>query len=131
MLHLIALAAAALSSASAIQAAPAPALATTALTEVRWVATPNGQDIANVYPPTAVQAGKSGAVLLECRVATQGGLEACNVQIEDPVGLEFGMAALELAPLFKMSGTAPDGSATAGRTIRIPIMFSIVSTGDR
>jgi len=129
MLHLIALAAAALSSASAIHTAPAPA--NTALTEVSWVATPTGQDIANVYPPTAVQAGKSGAVLLECKVATEGALEACNVQIEDPVGLEFGMAALELAPLFKMAANAPDGSAVAGRTIRIPIMFSIVSTGDQ
>lgn len=126
MLHLIALAAAAVSSASAITAAPAPDL-----TDVTWVATPNGQDIANVYPPTAVQAGKSGAVLLECRVATQGGLEGCAVQIEDPVGLEFGLAALELAPLFRMSANAPDGSAVAGRIIRIPIMFSIVTSGDR
>lgn len=129
MLHLIALAAAAISSVSAIQAPSVQSNA--ALTEVRWVATPTGQDIANVYPPTAVQAGKSGAVLLECKVATGGALEACNVQIEDPVGLEFGMAALELAPLFKMAANAPDGSAVAGRTIRIPIMFSIVSTGDR
>lgn len=125
MLHLIALAAAAISSASAIKTVPAPDL-----TEVTWVDTPTGQDIANVYPPTAVQAGKSGAVLLECRVATQGALEGCAVQIEDPVGLEFGLAALELAPLFKMSANAPDGSAVAGRTIRIPIMFSIVSRGD-
>lgn len=121
MLHLIALASAAISSAAVVSAAPAPELR-----EVTWVATPTGQDIANVYPPTAVQAGKSGAVLLECKVATQGSLEKCAVQIEDPVGLEFGMAALELAPLFKMSANAPDGSATAGRTIRIPIMFSIV-----
>jgi periplasmic protein TonB len=125
MLHLIVLAAAALSSASAISTAPAPDL-----TVVNWVATPNGQDIANVYPPTAVQAGKGGAVLLQCQVAREGSLEACIVQIEDPVGLEFGMAALELAPLFKMAATAPDGSAVAGRTIRIPIMFSIVSRGD-
>ena len=121
MLYLIALASAAISSAAVVSAAPAPELR-----EVTWVATPTGQDIANVYPPTAVQAGKSGAVLLECKVATQGSLEKCAVQIEDPVGLEFGMAALELAPLFKMSASAPDGSATAGRTIRIPIMFSIV-----
>ncbi len=125
MLHLIALAAAAISSASAITAAPAPDLR-----EVTWVATPTGQDIANVYPPTAVQAGKGGAVLLECKVAKEGSLNACHVQIEDPVGLEFGVAALELAPLFKMTATAPDGSAVAGRTIRIPIMFSIVTTGD-
>jgi hypothetical protein len=51
------------------------------------------------------------------------------VQIEDPVGLEFGEAALELAPLFKMTTVAPDGSATPGRTIRIPILFQIVSAG--
>jgi TonB family protein len=125
MLHLIALATAALSSAAAIQAAPSPELR-----EVNWVATPTGQDIANVYPPTAVEAGKGGAVLLECKVAKAGSLEACRVQIEDPVGLEFGMAALELAPLFKMAETAPDGSAVAGRTIRIPILFQIVTTGD-
>jgi len=125
MLHLIALAAAAVSSTGAIQAASPPAL-----TEVQWVATPTGQDIAAVYPPTAVQAGKGGAVLLVCRVAVQGSLTACLVQIEDPVGLEFGAAALELAPLFRMAPTAPDGTAVAGRTVRIPIMFQIVTTGD-
>ena len=122
MLQLIALGAAALASMALIDKPSAPPL-----TAVTWVATPTGQDIANVYPPTAVLAGKSGAVLLECRVAPAGELEACDVQIEDPVGLEFGMAALELAPLFKMSVQAPDGRAVAGRTIRIPIMFSIVS----
>ena len=125
MLQWIAVAAAAVSSAAAIRTAPAPDLL-----EVNWVATPTGQDIANVYPPTAVQAGKGGAVLLECKVARQGSLETCRVQIEDPVGLEFGLAALELAPLFRMAQTAPDGSTVAGRTVRIPIMFSIVSSGD-
>lgn len=119
------MAAAAVSSAATIQAAPTPDLL-----EVNWVATPSGQDIANVYPPGAVETGKGGAVLLQCRVASAGELEACRVQIEDPVGLEFGLAALELAPLFKMAATAPDGSAVAGRTIRIPILFSIVSNGD-
>jgi protein TonB len=126
MLHLIALAAAAVSSAGAIQTASAPQ----PLTQVEWIATPNGQDIASVYPPSAVAAGKSGAVLLECQVAAKGSLDACKVRIEDPVGLEFGLAALQLAPLFKMAATAPDGSAVAGRTIRIPIMFQIVSSGD-
>ena len=125
MLHLIALAAAAISSSAAIKTAPGPDLL-----EVNWVATPTGQDIANVYPPTAVEAGKGGAVLLVCQVAKAGSLEACAVQIEDPVGLEFGAAALELAPLFRMSETAPDGAPVAGRTVRIPIMFSIVSNGD-
>ena len=125
MLQWIAMAAAAVSSAAAIKTGPAPDLL-----EVNWVATPTGQDIANVYPPTAVQAGKGGAVLLECKVAQKGSLETCRVQIEDPVGLEFGVAALELAPLFKMAETAPDGSKVAGRTVRIPIMFSIVTTGD-
>ena len=125
MLHLIALAAAVVSSASTI-----PASSHAPLRQVEWVATPTGQDIANVYPSTAVAAGKSGAVLLDCKVAVEGSLEKCQVEIEDPVGLEFGLAALELAPLFKMTAEAPDGSATAGRTIRIPIMFTIVSTGD-
>lgn len=124
MLHLIALAAAAVTSAATIHVQPAP------LSQVRWVATPTGQDIAAVYPPNAVSAGKSGAVLLQCRVAPEGLLTACNVEVEDPVGLEFGFAALELAPLFRMAALAPDGTAVAGRTIRIPIMFQIMTTGD-
>jgi TonB family protein len=125
MLHLIAFAAAALTSSAPMTAAPDPVL-----TQVQWVATPTGKDIAEVFPPDAVKAGKSGAVLLDCRVAVQGGLEGCAVEIEDPVGLEFGAAALELAPLFRMAATAPDGSAVAGRRIRIPIMFQLVTNGD-
>jgi protein TonB len=125
MPHLLALAAAALALGPVGKAPDA-----SPLTEVHWVAAPSGADIAAVYPPTAVAAGKGGAVLLECRVAGEGSLSACQVQIEDPVGLEFGMAALELAPLFKMTAVAPDGTATAGRTIRIPILFQIVSNGD-
>lgn len=123
MLHLIALAAAAIASVGASPQEPA-------LTQVEWVATPSGQDIAQVYPPDAVKAGKGGAVLLDCHVAAAGGLERCQVEIEDPVGLEFGAAALELAPLFRMAALAPDGSAVAGRRIRIPIMFQLVTTGD-
>lgn len=125
MLHLIALAAAAVASSGAVSAAPDPVL-----TQVEWVATPSGRDIAEVFPPDAVKAGKSGAVLLDCRVAAKGALEGCAVEIEDPVGLEFGAAALELAPLFRMAATAPDGSAVAGRRIRIPILFSLVTNGD-
>ena len=125
MLHLIALAAAAIASAGASAAAPEPTL-----TQVEWVATPTGQDIADVYPADAARAGKGGAVLLDCRVAAAGALEKCQVEIEDPVGLEFGAAALELAPLFRMATLAPDGTAVAGRRIRIPIMFQLVTNGD-
>jgi len=129
MLHLITLAVAAISAGGA--ATPAVATAPLApLTQVHWLATPTGQDIADVYPPDAVTNGKGGAVLLECKVAATGSLEKCRVEIEDPVGLEFGQAAMELAPLFKMAPTAPDGSAVTGRTVRIPVMFSIVVSGD-
>ncbi len=126
MLQLIALAAAAISSVASVTAAPA---APSPLIQVTWVATPSGADIAAVYPSSAVAAGKGGAVLLECRVDTQGALDACKVQIEDPVGMEFGIAAMQLASRFKMAQTAPDGSSVVGRTVRIPIMFQI-STGD-
>lgn len=123
MLHLIALAAAVVSSTASLHAGPPP------LTQVTWIATPTGQDIAAVYPPSAVASGKGGAVLLECRVDKQGLLDACKVQIEDPVGMEFGIAAMQLASRFKVALTAPDGSPVAGRSLRIPIMFQI-SSGD-
>lgn len=125
MPHLIVLAAAAMAL-SGTGPAPPPV----SLTQVQWVATPNGQDIADVFPPDAVKAGKSGAVLLDCQVAREGSLEACTVEIEDPVGMEFGAAAMALAPLFKMAVVCQDGTAAAGRHVRIPIMFSLVTNGD-
>ncbi|MBX3483164.1 hypothetical protein [Phenylobacterium sp.] len=39
-------------------------------------------------------------------------------------------AALELAPLFRMAARAPDGSAVAGRCIRTPILFQLVTNED-
>lgn len=126
MLHVIALAAAAVVSSSGTIKPAQPSM----LTQVEWIATPTGEDIAAVYPPSAVEAGKGGAVLLTCTVSARGSLEACSVEIEDPVGLEFGAAALALAPLFKMTETAPDGSAVAGRLVRLPVMFQLVSQGD-
>ena len=125
MSHLIALAAAALSIAGTT-----PASTPVSLAQVEWVATPSGQDIAEVFPPDAVTAGKSGAVLLDCQVAREGSLEACAVEIEDPVGLEFGAAAMALAPLFKMAVLCQDGTSAPGRRVRIPIMFQLVTSGD-
>ena len=130
MMHLIMLAVAAFS-AGGLAAVPAAPVSTMApLTQVHWLITPTGQDIADVYPPEAVTNGKGGAVLLECKVAANGALEKCRVEIEDPVGLEFGQAAMELAPLFMMDLVAPDGSPVIGRTVRIPVMFQIVLRGD-
>ena len=107
MLHLIAMAAAAITAATpasvqAIKAAPAP------LREVTWVDTPTGQDIANVYPPSAVQAGKGGAVLLQCQVAEEGSLEACQVQIEDPVGTPRRVGRDELSAFWDETHGLPD-----------------------
>lgn len=129
MPHLIALAAAALSIAGS---APAPTAVSTpvSLAQVQWVATPNGMDIAQVFPPEAVKSGKSGAVLLDCEVAREGSLQGCAVEIEDPVGLEFGAAAMALAPLFKMAVLCQDGTSAPGRRVRIPIMFQLVTSGD-
>lgn len=100
-----------------------------ALTEVEWVATPTGLDIARAFPPDAVAGGRGGAVLLDCEVDALGRLAACAVEVEEPVGLSFGLAAMELAPLFRMATLTPSGEPVAGRTIRIPILFQL-STGD-
>lgn len=125
MSHFMILAAAALAFGGASTPPPAPML-----TQVVWVAAPTGEDVAEVYPADAVMTGKSGAVLLDCRVAVEGTLEACAVEIEDPVGLEFGAAAMALAPLFKMATLTRDGAPVAGGRVRVPIMFQMVTDGD-
>jgi TonB family protein len=88
----------------------------------QWVAMPTGADFARYYPARAVDVKRPGDVTLICNVATDGAL-ACNVGIENPVGWEFGEAALLLSRSFRMAPQTADGTPTAGATIRTTIRF--------
>jgi TonB family protein len=90
-----------------------------------WVNRPTASDMERFYPTFAAASFMSGKVVLQCSVAEAGSVQDCRVVAEAPMGLEFGLAAMRLAPLFKMRPRTIDGVAVSGGTVRIPITFSI------
>ena len=89
-----------------------------------WQRKPGGDDLARYYPEAAMRQELGGRATISCAVTEAGDVERCVVVSEDPEGLEFGAAALKLAPLFKMRPKSLDGIPVEG-TVRIPIVFRV------
>jgi TonB family protein len=79
-------------------------------------------DATAVWPREAYGVGKGGRVTLSCRVDTHGLAESCTVVAEQPQGLGFGRAALEMRPTFKVK---PPAAAT---TMVINVAFRAPNT---
>ena len=94
-----------------------------------WVRKPSSGALAGVFPSAAVKAAKDGRATIGCRVTIEGFLEACQVQSEDPPGLGFGQAALQLAPQFRMSPKIRGGKAVPGGKVSVPIIWAGLASG--
>ena len=100
-----------------------PGLGAERIDRPHWVRRPDGDDVARVYPNPAYRSGVGGHVVMVCKVTADGSLTDCKVRSEQPVDFAFGVAAMNLAPKFKMSPTTADGKSVAGATVVIPITF--------
>lgn len=87
------------------------------------VSEPTAADIARVYPPGARRAGRDGAVKLTCQVQADGAMASCKVAAEEPTGLGFADAALQLRPLLKLAPQSTTGVSVAGAAIDFPVVF--------
>ncbi len=88
-----------------------------------WLKKPTGEDLAWAYPERASRMGVGGRARMECQVAVDGRLAKCRVTEESPQGMEFGKAALALAPQFQM--TPPPPGRTEPGEVTIPIIFTV------
>jgi TonB family protein len=92
------------------------------LTGVRWLHRPTQRDFDNAFPRRAAYAGARGHVTLDCTATGSGALD-CSVAQEDPRGMGFGRAALDLSRKFRLEPMTPDGRSVAGGHVELPIEF--------
>jgi TonB family protein len=90
-----------------------------------WLRKPNGDDVAKFYPEAAMDAGKEGMAVIDCRVRTDGTLRACRVKKQSPAKYGFGAAALKMSAEFRMKPQSRDGHPTSGGKVSIPIKFML------
>lgn len=98
--------------------------ATPRLTNFVWLQRPTVDDVSRSYPALAMQASRSGLVVLDCRVEA-GGLLSCAVASESPEGWGFGAAAYALSRQFRIAPQTRDGVATEGGRVVLPIRFQL------
>jgi hypothetical protein len=76
-----------------------------------------------IWPTHAFTRGANGRVTLTCLIDVHGLAERCRVAYEQPQGMGFGAAALELQPTLKIPpAKAPDGQPVA-RQMNIALNF--------
>ena len=117
----LAAAAVAFAAGSPLAAEPAPQV----VTQPVWVQQPSMRDLMTVYPRYALDTARTGLVVIDCRVATDGALDACAVEPGSRAKYGFGEAGLKLASRFRMDVKDAAGRPTAGAAVRIPIQFKI------
>ncbi len=88
----------------------------------RWVHTPTPQQSMQYYPAKAAAAGvDQGKAGLECQVNTAGMLTNCEVVAEEPKGLDFGAAALNVSKLMGVGPWTSDGQPVEGAYIDLAV----------
>jgi len=92
------------------------------ITQPQWTQGPDPSKLQALYPPKAAEAGvRSGRGVVECAVAHSGALTACSVVREEPQGLGFGEAAVQIASVMAMNPWTEDGRPVDGARIRLPV----------
>lgn len=87
------------------------------VTGPRWIARPEGVELARYYPERAQELGIGGSATVECAVSAAGSL-SCDVTAEEPIGYGFGEAALRVARTFRVAPAMVDGVPSDGGRIR-------------
>ncbi|CAN5634648.1 hypothetical protein BH10PSE5_BH10PSE5_10470 [soil metagenome] len=105
-------------------AAAAVAGTPTLITLPLWKTTPSLIDFMRAYPEKPRLARIGGRAVVQCGVKSDGGLEACALVSEEPIGLGFGDAALKLAGAMVLHPQTRAGVDVAGGVIQVPIRFA-------
>jgi hypothetical protein len=88
-----------------------------------WMKKPTAGDLAGVFPKAAAKKRVDGKAIIKCQLDVQGFLQKCMVMSEEPAGLGFGEAALQLSPQFRMTPKIRGGKPVPSDDLVIPIAW--------
>ena len=86
---------------------------------------PSATDVALAYPASALRDGVNGTATVACVIALNGLLDDCNIVAENPLGQEFGAAALSIMRHFRYAPTSESGERSAGMHKRLVVRFTV------
>ena len=89
-----------------------------------WATLPSVTDFQASFPKTE-NGVNHVRVVLGCTVEAGGALGGCAVVQEDPPGQGYGAGALALASKFRVQPWGPDGQASVGAHIQVPIRYEL------
>jgi TonB family protein len=91
-----------------------------------WLRQVNPEYVGKLFPIAAAKAGlKTGVASVECSVQHDGTLKDCIVASEDPAGMGFGDAALQVASVMAMNPWTAQGDPVDGARIRLPVRLEL------
>lgn len=91
---------------------------------VPWLKAPTFAQMTQAFPSRAKERNLVGRATLSCTFRSDGGLNACFVTNEDPIGLGFGAAAKTLVEEFQAQPTTPEGQSLNRASVQIPFTFN-------
>jgi len=92
----------------------------------QWAAVPTAEALRGAIPASAYAADlRSARVVLSCKIKSDGRLEACAVDSEEPKGHGFGDSTVRIASSVKVSIWTNEGLPTIGSIVRVPIRYEI------
>lgn len=95
-----------------------------ASTDFVWVERPTSADIGKFYPNSTARPVER-LVVIECLVGREGWLQRCRVYQAPPTDNGEITASLGIAGRFRVSPRTKSGESTAGRKVRIPILWKL------
>jgi hypothetical protein len=90
-----------------------------------WTDMPSADLMADFYPKIAWFIDLKGLTRMECQTTSAGTLEHCKVTLEQPTGVGFAAAALQLAPAFHLEPRMEEGAPVGGDSVDFNIAWRL------
>lgn len=100
------------------------------VTNPRWIQPPDGHALAEYVPDFANAIGVRGRAVVKCRLLASGDFGPCDVVDEQPSGLGFGLAGVQVLMTGRLQPRMVDGEPVDG-FISAPVNFDYYGHDDR